>query len=55
MRDLYREQLAQQNNERRASDEDQATKIDGPNSGSNESLDSEPKGSNVERADSQRL
>jgi hypothetical protein len=52
---LYREQMAQQNTARSSFTEDQATKIDAPNAGSNQSLDSEPKGNNAERVVSRRL
>jgi N-acetylmuramoyl-L-alanine amidase len=55
MRDLYRAQIAQQNTARGLYAEDQATRVDAPDAGSNQSLDSEPKGNNGERVNAQRL
>lgn len=55
MRDVYREQLEQQDSARRLFIESQATKVDAPTPQSNKSLDSEPKGANEQKRDSQRL
>ena len=55
MRELYREQLEQQESARRLFIENQASKVDASNSDSNKPLDSEHRGNNGERMNSQRL